>query len=102
MKQLLSLLVVMSMFLVLGAGNASADEPKWDNYSPHTVWGDWFDKEGGRISENFGAMDENQDTARTVSTESMDKGDLSTDTKEFDFLRETQTYDHSKDQVNAS
>jgi len=90
----LSVLLIAILFCVLSAGSSLADEPS--TLDRHAVWSKWGDDDN-HILESTGAMDSSRGTTRRVSTEAVED-EMREKTVEFDFIRETQSYDYAKDQ----
>lgn len=99
MKKLMGLMVVMGLF-VINSGSALATEPVPGNWDSRSVWSEWFDNNGSRISEQPGAMETTGGMERKVSTGTSGGSEMKGEAREFDFIRETKTYDYTKDRGN--
>ena len=100
MKKLMVMMIAIS-FLVIGSGSALADEPATEDRDRHSVWTNWYGEDGKRIPGVPEHMDSPSEMDRKVSTDSGENGKMTGEPGKFDFIRETQTYDYSKDRGNA-
>ncbi len=68
----------------------------------HAVWTMWFDQKGDRLSGNPGVTGSSPGVERKISTRTMVNPQMEGVVLEFDFIRETKTYDHSKDRGDSA
>ncbi len=83
----LSLWLIAISFCLLSAGTALAEEPKTDVLDRNAVW---TNKSG--IDE---ATYSNNGSSRQVSVKKIEPGHMNGKAMEFDFIRETKSYDHA-------
>lgn len=101
MKKLMVILIALSFFAI-GSGSALADEPETSNWDEHAVWSKWYDQDGNRLPQNPDLMGSNSASERKVSTKTPAKLSRVGEAAEFDFIRETKTYDYSKDRGDSA
>jgi hypothetical protein len=94
----LSLLLISIFFCLLSAGNAMAVEPQTDVLDRNAVWTNNTDTN----AKTDGTMSFGNENSTQVSTKSVKSKKMNGEVMEFDFIRETKSYDHSKDRGNSA
>jgi len=101
MKKLSALLIAIS-FCILSAGNVLANDSQVNVVDRHGVWTNWFDENGNRIPDTIARMHADRIKPERASTGSGNEGKMDANSKQFDFIQETKTYDYSKDRGNSA
>lgn len=100
MKKLSSLLIAIS-FCIMSVGNVFANDSQVNVVDRHATWTNWFDENGNRLPDTISKMNADRMRSEKASVgESVQVGmkDGSRgETKQFDFIQETKSYDYSKD-----
>ncbi|NIQ02044.1 MAG: hypothetical protein GWM98_17905 [Nitrospinaceae bacterium] len=98
MKKWLAFLI-MTSFMIAGAGSAFAAEPDLDVLDRHAVWTKWFEEDGKRQLQldNFTMKSEIDKEPRRISTENPQIGEMTRGAVDFDFVHETEYYDYEQD-----
>ncbi|NIQ02753.1 MAG: hypothetical protein GWM98_22365 [Nitrospinaceae bacterium] len=97
----LAVLMATVIFCVFSAGNVLADDPSLNFLDRHSVWSHWFDENGKRLPSVPGAGESTEATPEDLSMKSEQKMDENVP-RQFDFVREVESYDYKLDEEKSS
>ena len=98
-----SIILFTLFFGLLSISVSFANEPKMDVLSRYSAWSNWFDETGKRIPQQVGDETNKNATGSNVNISSNpEKMETEGIKRKFDFIRETQSYDYSKDMKKST
>ncbi len=101
MKKLMIIPIAMFTCAVF-SGSALADEPTPSALDRHAVWSGILDKRGDTPTESHGFMGVKPGQDNKSARETMSKSDMTGAPADFNFIRETETYDYAKDRDGSA
>lgn len=101
MKKLMVLMIAIFTFAIASSG-ALADEPANSALDRHSVWKSFIDERTPPPAEPSEFMGSSPASGQMATPESESEKGKTGESPVFDFIRETDSYDYSRDRDNSA